>query len=94
MWPGEFHHGVERCRVGDRHLAEHFAIQFNSCCDQGWDESVVADAAHFHSGAEARDPKLAEVALLLAAIAVGVPIGAMDEFECGAILGHLARLYL
>src|SRR5258708_12325614 len=79
--------GVERRRVADRQFAEHLAIELDAGGECGRNESVVGDAALLKSGAEARDPQSAEVALALAAVAGGVGAGFAREFDGRTTLG-------
>src|SRR4051812_48798485 len=77
----EFDNRIEHRRVRNRKLAEHLTIEFDTRGRQGGDEAVVAHAALLEGSIEARDPQRAEVSLFLATIAVGISIGAMDEFQ-------------
>ncbi len=86
MRPSKFDNRIKRRWIADRHLAEHLAIQLNTGRNQRGDESAIGDAAHLYRSAKSSDPKLAEVALFLAAIAVGVSIRSADELQSRAIL--------
>src|SRR5437870_1358305 len=81
MRPGELDDGVERRRVCRRQVAQAFAIQLDSGAGQCGNKAIVVDAASPQGRAEAGDPELAEVALLLTAVAVGIAIRAADKLQ-------------
>lgn len=81
-----FADGVEGGGVGDGDFGEHLAVELNAGGDEGGDEAVVGDVAQVDGGAEAGDPELAEVALFLATVAIGVDVGFAGEFEGLAVL--------
>src|SRR5690348_6247277 len=69
--PHLFDDGVEGGGVGDGEFAEHLAVEGDAGGGGGGDEAVVGDAALAQGCVQAGDPEGAEVALLLAAVAVG-----------------------
>src|SRR3954470_7160437 len=77
--------GVEGGRVRDGQLAEHLAVEGDAGGGEGGDEAAVLDAAQLEGGIEAGDPEGAEMALLLAAIAVRVDACLLDELLGDAI---------
>src|SRR4051812_11866391 len=81
MRPRHLNDRIENSRIADRQLAEHLAIQLNACGGEGGNETVVVHAALLEGSVQARDPKRAEVTLLLPAIAIRVAISAVNEFE-------------
>src|SRR5258706_8462978 len=80
-----FDNAVEGLGVADGQFAEHLAVERDAGGDGGGDEAVVGDAALAEGGVEAADPEGAEVALLLAAVAVGVFAGLEGELEGDAV---------
>ncbi len=83
--------GVKRFIVADRHLRENFAVQFDAVCVQGGDEAAVLDTLRAAGGIDAGDPELAELALAVAAVAVGILpglhhllIGALEQARLAA----------
>src|SRR5437764_703064 len=81
MRAGLFDDGVENGRIDHRQIAEHLTVERDSRGNQRRDEPVVVDPALAQRGVEAGDPELAEVALALPAVAVGVDAGLAREFE-------------
>src|SRR3954451_1993078 len=77
---------VERRGIRDGDLAEHLAVEGDTRVDQGRDESAVADPQLPASGTQARDPQLAEQALLLLAVLVGVDVGLAGEFQGRSVI--------
>lgn len=72
----------------NRQLAEHFAVDRDLLLRERLDELRVADAVAADCGVDTRDPEPAEIALLQAAVAVGVGAradhGLVRLHECGA----------
>src|SRR5205823_10113258 len=71
--------------IADRQLREHLAIKRNPGGDGGGNKAVVGDPALTQRRVQARNPEGAEMALLLAAVAVGVLAGLEGELEGDAV---------
>ena len=69
---------VERGGVADGELAEILAVDDDLRFFQTGDEAAIRDAERTARGVDAHDPKLAEFAFAIAAMVVGVAIGAID----------------
>src|SRR5437763_12939751 len=76
-----FHDRIKSGRVGDGQVAEHLAVQLNAGFGQSWNEAIIVNPALLEGGVEARDPQGAEVALFLAAVAIGINAGLAGEFQ-------------
>src|SRR5690606_13082745 len=76
---GLFADGDEGCRFVHGQLGEDLAIDLDAGLQQAMDQDAVGQALLAGRGIDARDPQCAEVALLLAAIAVGILPGLDDR---------------
>src|SRR5690606_11190650 len=65
-------HGLEPLRVVGREVGEHATVELDAGLLQPADKRAVAEAVHASRRVDARDPELAERALLHLAIAVRV----------------------
>src|SRR5678816_2818093 len=72
--------GAERGRIVDGHVGKDLAVDVDLRLLQAGHELAVGHAEAAGRGVDARDPELAEVALLGAAVAIGVLPGAHDRF--------------
>src|SRR5262245_5113253 len=70
--PGRFHQASEGAGVVDRELGQDLAVDLDAGQPQALDETVVRHAVGAGGRVDARDPQLAEVALAVTAVAVGV----------------------
>ena len=61
----------EAIGIGDGHIGEDFAVEFDLGLDQAGDEFAVAQAVHPRGGVDADDPQFAEFAFPVAAVAIG-----------------------
>src|SRR5436190_3296433 len=77
---GLLHQGGKGDFVANRDVGKNFPIQTDVRGLEAFDEAAVADAIRAAGGIETHDPKTAEFALLLLAIAVGVLPGVLDGF--------------
>src|SRR4051812_13324953 len=71
----------ERGRIRDRDIGKNLAVEPDLGLFEGCDQTAVADVIVAGGGREARDPELAEVALLGAAVAERVNERAIDGFS-------------
>jgi hypothetical protein len=78
------HNRLEALGIGDGHVGEDLAIEFDVGLEQSGDEFAVAEAQRADGGVDARDPEPAEISLSVAAIAVGVDAGADEVFFGGS----------
>src|SRR5678816_4798834 len=72
--------GAERGRIVDGHVGKDLAVDVDLRLLQAGHELAVGHAEAAGRGVDARDPELAEDALLGAAVAIGVLPGAHDRF--------------
>src|SRR5690606_15980844 len=75
---GLFDDGGEGSRLVHGKIGEDLAIHLDAGLQQAMDEHAVAQAMFAGRGVDARDPQGAEIALLLAAIAIGILPGLDD----------------
>src|SRR5690606_30953558 len=78
---GRFGLGDERGegrRLGDREIGQHLAVDCHLSLAEAVDKSSVGQAVVADGGVDALDPQGAEVALLVAAVAIGVLAGLLD----------------
>src|ERR1700733_4161619 len=76
--------GGKRRHVMHREVREDFAVNGETRLAQAVDQRAVAHAAQTRGGVDAGDPQGAELALLLAAAAIGVLTGLDDRLLGGA----------
>ncbi len=70
-----FHHLVEHFGVLNCQFREHFPVDENVVLFQNVGEAAPGGAVFAQGGVSANKPQRAEVALLVAAVAVGVAVG-------------------
>src|SRR6202453_3626360 len=69
---GGFDDRRERRWLGDREIREHLAVVFDAGRDQARDEAAVGEAVLADRRVDALNPKRAELALAILAVAVGI----------------------
>ena len=65
----------ESFRIGDGHVSKNLAVQLDARLGELVNELAVADAQFADSSVQAGDPQSAEIALLVAAVSVGILTG-------------------
>ena len=70
-----FHDLGECFGIGDGHVSKDLAVQLDARLGKLEDELAVADAVFADSSVQAGDPQSAEIALLVAAVSVGILTG-------------------
>src|SRR5690348_8432065 len=85
---GGFGAGYQACKCGgilDREIGEDFAVERDAGGFEAVDQLAVGEAVVAGRSADALNPELAVLALFDAAIALGVPVGAIGGFLRGLV---------
>ena len=75
----------ERLGLADREVGQHLAVELDARPLQPVDELRIGQAVLAHAGVDALDPQAAEIALLVAPVAIGVAQRLLDllDARCG-----------
>jgi hypothetical protein len=80
----QFDDFIERDRVGDRHIGEHFTVENDVGLLQAANELAVTESAHTDGGVDTNDPQGAEVSFANATVASREHVRAQNGFFHGA----------
>src|SRR6185295_2403845 len=86
--PGFLGKTSERLGVADGHVRQHLAVELDAGGLQAVHELAVRHALLAGGGVDPDDPQAAEVALLVAAVAIGVRVR-LDERFLGALVARM-----
>src|SRR5262245_60576227 len=84
---GLLHQGVEGGRLAGGEISHHLAVHGDAGLLDAGDELRVGEAMGAGAGVDALDPEGAEIALLVAAVAIGVLQRLLDALERDAVVG-------
>src|SRR3954451_2913946 len=87
--PGLVGKTSERLGVAHGYVGQHLAVEFDAGQLQAVHELAVAQALLAGGGVDARDPEAAEVALLVAPVAVGVLVG-LEQGLLGELVARVS----